>query len=159
MNARTNPRTDPGTDGTWASYDEAADLLGMTRGGVRNLARKRCWPRQSGNDGKTRILVPADAIPARTDAPHDAENHAGHDPGTDARTDAVLTDALSRLSAAQGELVEMARKLGMAEGEIAGLRAQADEARKHLEEIKQDRDRWHAAATAPRSWWPWRRAG
>src|SRR5215210_3021083 len=77
MDARTDPRTDPASAGRWCSYDEAAGLLGITRGGARNLARKRCWPRRPGNDGRTRILVPADAIPARINAPNDAPHDAG----------------------------------------------------------------------------------
>jgi hypothetical protein len=61
-------------------------------------------------------------------------------------------------AAAQDSLVETARRLGMAEGEVAAFKAQADEAgeaRQRAEKIGQDRDHCHAAAT--RSWLPWRR--
>src|SRR5215207_34057 len=107
MDPRTDPRTDPASAGRWCSYDEAAELLGITRGGVRNLARKRAWARRPGNDGRTRILVPPDAVPTRTDA--------GIDPGTDARMDPG-TDAA-------GGLRERVARL---EGELAGLRAVID---------------------------------
>src|SRR5215213_1206729 len=150
MDARTDPRTDAASAGRWCSYDEAAELLGITRGGVRNLARKRAWARRPGNDGRTRILVPGDAIPARTDAPDDAAHDAGTDPRTDAAPDAVT------------ELRAMAARL---EGELAGLRAvieaerrRADLAESLVAEVRSDRDRWHAEATARRSWWPWRRS-
>src|SRR3954454_11053352 len=101
MDARTDPRTDTASSGRWCSYDEAAELLGITRGGVRNLARKRSWTRRPGNDGKARILVPADAIAARTDA--------GIDGCTDARIDPA--------PGAAAELREMVARL---EGELAG---------------------------------------
>src|SRR5215211_5495526 len=99
MNARTDPRIDTAPAGRWCSYDEAAELLGITRGGVRNLARKRAWARRPGNDGRTRILVPVDAVPTRTDAPNDA----AHDIGTDARTEPAPD--------AGGELREMLARL------------------------------------------------
>src|SRR3954469_23299781 len=108
MDARTDPRTDPASAGCWCSYDEAAELLGITRGGVRNLARKRCWPRRAGNDGRARILVPADAIPARIDAPNDAAHGAPNDAGIDARiepapdAEAELRAMMARL---EGELM------------------------------------------------------
>jgi len=150
MDARTDPRTDPASAGRWCSYDEAAELLGITRGGVRNLARKRSWARRPGNDGRTRILVPADAVPARTDAPNDA----AHDANTDARTDPAPD--------AGGELRAMVARL---EGELAGLRVaieaerrRADLAESLVTEVRGDRDRWHAEATQRRAWWPWRRS-
>ena len=62
-------------------------------------------------------------------------------------TDAALSDAMMRLAAAQAELIEMARRLGAAEGEAAALRA--------------DRDRWAAVAEElarrPRGFWAWLR--
>jgi hypothetical protein len=150
MDARTDPRTDLASAGRWCSYDEAAELLGISRGGVRNLARKRSWARRPGNDGRTRILVPTDAVPARTDALNDA----AHDAGTDARIDPA-PDAGAELRA------QMARL----EGEVAGLRAvieaerrRADLAESLATEVRGDRDRWHAEATARRGWWPFRRA-
>jgi hypothetical protein len=135
--------------GRWCTYDEAADMLGVSRGGVRNLARKRSWARRPGNDGRTRILVPADAVPTRTDA--------GIDAGTDGSTDASIEPA----SDAGAELRTMLARL---EGELAGLRVvieserrRADLAESLVAEVRSDRDRWHAEATARRSWWPWRR--
>ncbi len=149
MDARADPRTDAASAGRWCSYDEAAELLGITRGGVRNLARKRSWARRPGNDGRTRILVPADAVPARTDASTDA----GIDSSTDVRIDPA-PDA--------GELRAMVARL---EGELAGLRVvieaerrRADLAETLVAEVRGDRDRWHKEATARRAWWPWRRS-
>src|SRR4051812_46230136 len=149
MDARTDARTDPAS-GRWCSYDEAAELLGITRGGVRNLARKRCWPRRAGNDGRARILVPAAAIPVRIDAPNDA--------GMDARTDA-------RIEPAPDAGVELRTMVARLEGELMGLRAVIDAERRRADlaeslvaEVRSDRDRWYAEATARRSWWPFRRS-
>ena len=83
---------------------------------------------------------------------------------------------MARLAAAQDGLVEMARKLGAADNEIAALRAQVDDVRAARDDARAERDRWagiaeasqqqitHLAerlALAPparRSWWLWRRA-
>jgi hypothetical protein len=145
MDARTDPRTDPAS-GRWCSYDEVAEMLGITRGGARNLARKRSWARRPGNDGKTRVLVPADTIPARTDA------------GIDGSTDAHIDPAPN----AAAELGAMVARL---EGELAGLRVVIEAERRRAElaerladEVRQDRDRWHKEATARRGWWSWRRS-
>ncbi len=144
------------------TYEALAERLGINVASARRLALRKRWQKGKGNDGRAIVQVPEDFLERRTDSLDDS-------PADDVTTVApavpetvappvVVTDLLARLAAAQTELVEMARRLGIAEGEIAGLKAQADEARQRADEIRQDRDRWHAEATARRAWWPWRRS-
>ena len=86
-----------------------------------------------------------------------------------------MAAVLARLTAAQGELVEMARRLGAAEGELEILRPERERAerlaaeaatvpvlREALSELKAEREHWQLLATdlmqRRRRWWPWRRA-
>jgi len=41
---------------------------------------------------------------------------------------------------------------------IEALKAALEAERGHLSELREERDRWRTAATARRSWWPWRRS-
>jgi DNA primase len=41
---------------------------------------------------------------------------------------------------------------------IEALKAALDAERGRLSELREERDRWRTAATARRSWWPWRRS-
>jgi hypothetical protein len=41
---------------------------------------------------------------------------------------------------------------------IEALKASLDAERGRLSELREERDRWRTAATARRSWWPWRRS-
>lgn len=56
-------------DMIWLTYDEAAARLGILPDSVRRRAASRKWPRRSGNDGKARVGIPNDIIPADTPAP------------------------------------------------------------------------------------------
>ena len=60
-------------DGRWLTYREAAAVLGLKPEGVRSLARRRGWSRQTPNEigGVARVLLPtgvgATVRPDRTD--------------------------------------------------------------------------------------------
>ena len=80
----------------------------------------------------------------------------------------MMADIMARLATAQDGLVEMARKLGAADNEIAALRTQVDDARVARDDARAERDRWAAIAEASqqqatrlaeqhRGWWPFKR--
>ena len=48
----------------WLTYDELADRLGIGRESARTLVKRKRWARQPGNDGRARIGVPLEEIPA-----------------------------------------------------------------------------------------------
>jgi hypothetical protein len=53
----------------WLTYDELADRLGIGRESARTLVKRKRWARQPGNDGRARIGVPLEEIPARGSKP------------------------------------------------------------------------------------------
>lgn len=153
------------------TYDEIAESLKITRESARQLVIRKRWARTRGNDQRARIEVPVEAIegdrtsddtpPAPSDhtsqiTSHDADRH----PSVVAAVD-VLTRHVERLEA---ELIEARNTLASVTAErdadriravqIEGLRAvlevERDAARRDAERAEAERDRWHAAATAPR---------
>src|SRR3954452_12113636 len=123
------------------SYDAIAARLGIAVPSARRLVHRKKWSKSKGNDGRAVVQVPADFFDGRDDSPSDDHQDGPNDHHGDGHadsaspvimTDAALSDAMTRLAAAQAELVEMARRLGAAEGEAAALRA--------------DRDRWAGIA-------------
>jgi hypothetical protein len=142
------------------SYDQIAARLEIAVPSARRLVHRKKWRKGKGNDGRAVVQVPAEFFEGRQDGPSDNHHDRpsvrqqdrqqdGHDDGPKPVlvTDSGLSDAMSRLAAAQAELVEMARRLGAAEGEAAALRA--------------DRDRWagiaEELARKPRGFWGWLR--
>jgi hypothetical protein len=47
-------------DGQWLTYRELANRLSVGVEAARRRAQRACWTRQHGNDGKTRVHLPAD---------------------------------------------------------------------------------------------------
>lgn len=166
---------------TILDYDELAGRLGITRESARRLVIRKRWRRAPGNDGKARVAVPNDALPDVT--PSDTSGSAGHDTGDITGSEApkppatvtgqqnadvtppekpvtgddtgpvtgILTRHIERLEA---EITELRAKAS----DRDTIAAQVEALRAVLDEVRNERDRWHAAATAPRSWWPWRRS-
>jgi peptidoglycan hydrolase CwlO-like protein len=86
------------------TYDEMAEALGITPDSARRLAaRNKHWPRRPGNDGRTRVGVPADRIPDKppVSTPDDSQDDR-QDDSPEARDDvtlivSVLTQHIERL--------------------------------------------------------------
>jgi hypothetical protein len=75
----------------WLTYDELADRLGIGRESARTLVKRKRWARQPGNDGRARIGVPLEEIPARGEQ---APERSGDQTGA---VLAVLTRHIERL--------------------------------------------------------------
>jgi hypothetical protein len=142
----------------WLTYEEVAEALGIGRESARVTVKRKRWPRRPGNDRKIRIGVPEELIATRNNSDNSSDNRSGADTPTDPEHDPQqLSDVWEqRIEALEARL----------DGEIAGLRAiieaerrRADLAESLVAEVRGDRDRWYAEATARRSWWPWRRRG
>jgi hypothetical protein len=163
------------------SYDEIAHELGIEVASARRLVHRKRWAKTRGNDGHAIVQVPAEFF-ERRDRPSDRPDDEPNDRHNDSPSDSPISDVLTRLAAAQGELVEMARRLGVAEGElevlrpereraerlaaeaaavpalrdtVAALKAALESERGRVGELRAERDR----LAARRAWWPWRRAG
>jgi hypothetical protein len=61
----------PDTADRWMTYAEIAELLGISTGAARQLARRHKWPRRTPNEygAVARVLVPPDRIPPEPAAP------------------------------------------------------------------------------------------
>jgi hypothetical protein len=156
------------------TYEILAERLGINVASARRLVLRRRWAKSAGNDGKTVVQVPEEFLQNRDDSRTDDRDGNPKDTAEAVAETGLVSDLVSRLAAAQSELVEMARKLGAAETEITTLRAQSEEARAtvvaisekatradvlqaQLEAERKRADEWKAAAEAPRGWWLFRR--
>ena len=169
-------------NGRWLSYDEMAVALRMTPASARRLVGKKKWPRKIGNDGRALVCVPPERLAAaahpaageaargdvnpgaslgvRATSPGAGEG-AEEDGGAGAAPAAlgIEVELLTRLATLHGELAEIARKLGAAEGELSGLKIVLEAERKlaaeqialfsrQLDEVRADRDAWRNQAQA-----------
>ena len=78
-----------------------------------------------GNDGRALVQIPVEFLDSRPDdSRSDSPNGHHRDSHQDSPDDSPngISEVLARLTAAQAELVEMARRLGAAEGEVERLR-------------------------------------
>jgi hypothetical protein len=95
-------------DARWLTYEEAGQLLGVDPDSISRRARRAGWSRQPGNDGRTRVAVPLDVLPASpadvrpksapdVEADSPAESRAdkgGQASGDESRTIKALEDKL-----------------------------------------------------------------
>jgi hypothetical protein len=142
----------------WMSYDELAAALSINRESARQLAIRKRWGRRKGNDGKARVGVPEDVLRPETGnatrpdtGPNTSESTSDHTAVVQ-----VLTRHIERLE----QELDTAREKA---AESDALARQVESLKAVLEEMRQDRDRWHATATAvitraespapPRPWW------
>jgi hypothetical protein len=133
------------SDVRWLSYDEIAAALNISRESARQLAIRKRWARQKGNDNKARVGVPEEELEARTS--HDTPSDTPDDPSDEASVVQVLTRHVGRLEA---ELEAIKTKLEAVEAERDAERARAaqveilqavlDIERKRIEGLHQDRD-------------------
>jgi hypothetical protein len=158
------------SDIEWLTLDEVAARLGISRESARRTALRKRWGKRPGNDGRVRIGVPIERLSRGDAVGRDAGQAIGQDTGPNAGRAVGLDVGREHPGAAALEAAIEGLKALVAE---AGKRADAADRRAEelrqmyaaevvtlaarLEETRQDRDRWHAAATARRSWWPWRR--
>src|SRR5215217_844328 len=100
------------------TYSELAKARGITLAAARRMTLRHKWPKQIGNDGLTRVTVPASAL-ARSE-------HDGTGDGTNDITAAVksLSDAVASLGE---QLVRERERADRAEGQVRDAEAQVRE--------------------------------
>src|SRR3954464_15771799 len=124
---------------TALTYEELAARTGMSLASARRLVHRRKWRKAKGNDGRAVVQVPDDFLDHHKGKHPDA--HGGHSAAL-VEPSAMMSDVMACLVAAQDNLVEMARKLGSADNEIAALHVQVDEMRAARDDARAERDRW-----------------
>ena len=108
----------------WMTYREMADFLGMKEESARRRAQREGWPRQLGNDGRTRVGVPGDAIVLEAALPG-ATNGGDDHPGEVAALREALArerERADRAEAAAAVVPELRERAARAEGESGALR-------------------------------------
>lgn len=126
-------RADARADTRWLSYGELADARGISRESAIRIARRRGWPRRTGNDGTVRVAVPRSVLEAkRRDRPDLAADNPGDNP----------PDISSTIKALEGQIDALKGQMAAVEAHNATLRDQAAD-------LKAERDRaLHRADTA-----------
>jgi hypothetical protein len=144
----------------WMTYADIAEAFGIGADSARNLVRRKRWTRQMGNDGLARIGVPTDQIPTKADSPPSASTEPPIDGTTNPPTDEATGDigALVALEVLREHIGRLEAEIGSLKDEVARERARGAQVdaltaileieRKRAEELKQERDRWSAAAEA-----------
>jgi hypothetical protein len=119
--------------GRWLTYDELAEARNIRRAAAVRLTQRKNWPRQPGNDGRARVLVPLDWIP-------DHGQDTGQDAPTAIRQDGLTDAALAAIREAHAGEVAALR------GEIETLKVLADakDARLVDAETRAERERLRA---------------
>lgn len=105
------------------SYAEAGERLGIGPESVKRRAQRERWPRQIGNDGRTRVAVPTEALEAAERAaaePGDTTSPAGW-PELVAELVRVARDGRQARTLAQSRMAELLELRTAAEARLAEL--------------------------------------
>jgi hypothetical protein len=144
------------SDVRWLTYAELGEALHIGRESARQLAKRRRWARQQGNDGQARVGVPVEDLEARIEARAEAQDEAPVEPQDEPRNDAgvtVLTNHIDRLER-ELEAVKAERdaerataaRLAQQVAKIEVLEMLVEAERKRVEDVSADRENWRAQA-------------
>jgi hypothetical protein len=140
------------------TYAELAEALGITPASAKRLAIRRGWPKQLGNDGKARVMVPLERLerPVSDDDTSEATGEAasdstGDDTSGDTRDaraliaflEARVTDLQSEAKEARATIADLTGKAGR----VDVLEALLEAEKRRAEELRSDRDKLLSAVT------------
>lgn len=115
------------------SYVELANRLGIDVQSARRRSLRSKWAKSKGNDGRTRVHVPATVLPA-----------AGRTvPAAVAAADATFTPAVAvtpEVLSHAGEVPALRQELGRAQGEAAALREALARETEQRERVETERE-------------------
>jgi len=131
------------------TYAEMAEALKITPESANRLARRRRWPRVKGNDGRTRVAVPEEAL-VRPDSPQVSPT----DSPPIVPSDNHVHMQIARL---EGELVGTREALAEARARAGAAEARAEAAETRMEKAVAAfaalAERLDALADSRRPWW------
>lgn len=150
---RITPRITPvDTDFEFFSYRDAADRLKITVDSVRRTARRKGWPRKTGNDGLGRVGIPVDRLPKDTAGGIPRDNPTDSPPDNPPGIFALLgkiEELHAELSASQGREIELQRQLGAVQSDLASSVAREAGQERLITSLQEDRDAWRTQARRP----------
>ena len=118
------------------TYAELAKALGITPESTNRLARQKRWPRTKGNDGRTRVTAPEEAL-VRPDSPGDSPPASPGDCPPDNPVRAQITRLEGELAGMREALAEARARAGAGEASAEAAQARADvEAAKTAQAIR-----------------------
>jgi hypothetical protein len=135
------------SDTVWLTYGELGERLHTSAEGARRRALRAHWPRQPGNDKRTRVGVPADVLADLSNLRGDCSGPAC--PSADAPLPA-LARLEGELAGLWEALAEARLRASAADALASEERARADKAIAAFESLAQ---RLEARAAARRPWW------
>jgi hypothetical protein len=135
MQQTADPGDAPG-DITWMSYAELGRSRGISAASAKRLSNRRRWRKQAGNDGTTRVAVPAaEAVPRETvsgDVPGDISFYAR----ALAVLEAALMEANKRADAAQVLAERTLAEFGDANTRAERAEKRAEDLLTRIDELK-----------------------
>ena len=96
------------------TYAEIAEALKITPESANRLARRKRWPRIKGNDGRTRVAVPEEAL-VRPDSPSVSPGDGPPDSPPDNPVHAQIARLEGELAGTREALAEARARAGAAE--------------------------------------------
>jgi hypothetical protein len=105
--ARPTDRPTTRSAGSWLTFQQVGELLGLSAEAARSRARRAGWRTQPGNDGRTLVLVPDD-IAAEPRPPGRPGDRPGGRPPEQTAEIVRLTEALAMALGQLGEALQRA---------------------------------------------------
>jgi chromosome segregation ATPase len=115
-------------DGTWMTFAEASNRLGISTEALRRRADRGRWSRAKGNDGKTRILVPETPVRTMSEArANDIQTMSeARANGAQTMSEHKHAGAAALVSALEGHIVTLKADIERLTAELAGERERAE---------------------------------
>jgi DNA primase len=129
-------------EGSWSTYSEAAEKLGVSRQAVRQKAIRGHWPRTRGNDGQARVQLPEQPYRVRTPfVPASTTPERGPDlqleDALKAHIDKLKSEFLFGNVQLKGELAHLRDELAQRDAQLVTERERADRAVAELFDVTQ----------------------
>jgi hypothetical protein len=158
----TDPRDIPG-DVTWMSYAELGQLRGISAASAKRLSNRRRWAKRVGNDGTSRVAVPAaEAEPRETDTrdvPGDVSHLIARAERAEERADEANKRADVAVALADRTLAQLAEAntaTGKLRDRLDAALDRAEIAERALEQRRQAEEQRRGQALWPRLRAAWR---
>src|SRR5687768_5562377 len=129
-------------DTVWLSYAEMGRAMGITTASAKRLAIRRKWAKRPGNDGLTKVAVPAERLSAAKAAKPVTGDNAGDVPGDDT-SDVTGAAASDDTGDDTGNMTEAVTVLSR---HVERLEAALDAANTRIGMLERERDAERARA-------------